>query len=255
VTDTESLTSDELDRYARPLALDEWGEDAQLAVKRAGALVVGAGALGSPVALYLAAAGVGRLGILDSELVEPADLARQVAHFTPDVGQSKAQTAAFKLRYLNPEVRVETYPARLDEDNAPALIESYDVVADCSGTRATHHAVNDACCAASTPLVTAGLAGFGGWVLAVRPGSSACYRCVFGDRPSAGPARMGALGPVAGVVGSLQALEALALLAGAPAPVLDRVLRVDLGAPALTAERTARRAECPACGATPAPGT
>lgn len=247
-----ALSGDELERYSRQLVLPEWSEAAQLRVKRASVLVLGAGALGSPAALYLAAAGVGRLGLADPDAVEPSNLARQVIHFTPDIGVPKALSAAAKLRFLNPDIVVEPYQVRLEPENARALVAGHDCVLDCSDSFATRYAVNDACCAEGTPLVEAGVLGFRGLVMAIRPGESACYRCAFPDPPAPGAvpscAEAGVLGPVAGVVGSWQALEALKLTARVGEPLLDRLLEWDGLSAQVTEVHTARRADCPACG-------
>ena len=156
------LSDAELERYGRQLVLPEWGRAAQPAVGEASVLVIGAGALGSPVALYLAGAGVGRIGIVDDDAVELSNLHRQLLHFTPDVGVPKAESAAAKLRFLNPEVVVEPYRVRVDADNAAALVEGQDLVVDCSDSFATRYAVNAACCAARVPLVEGGVIGLPG---------------------------------------------------------------------------------------------
>jgi molybdopterin-synthase adenylyltransferase len=248
------LTEEDLERYSRQLVLPEWSSEAQERLKGASVLVVGAGALGSPAALYLAAAGVGRLGIVDDEEVEVSNLARQVLHFTPDVGEPKALSAAGKLAFLNPGVIVDPYPARLDAANAAAMVSGHDLVVDCSDSFATRYDVNDACCAAGVDLVEGGALGLSGLVLAVRPGRSACYRCAFPTPPPAGAvpscAQAGILGPVAGIVGSLQALEALKLLTGLGEPLLDRILQVDAADAGFTVVHTRRRPDCPACGPT-----
>ena len=147
------LAEAELERYSRQLVMPEWSEAAQRALAAASVLVVGAGALGSPVALYLAGAGVGRLGIVDADDVELSNLHRQILHFTPDIGVPKAHSAAAKLGFLNPGVVVEPYQVRLDAANAAGLIEGADLVVDCSDSFATRYAVNAACCAARIPLV------------------------------------------------------------------------------------------------------
>jgi molybdopterin/thiamine biosynthesis adenylyltransferase len=240
------------ERYSRQLVLPEWSEAAQLALREASVLVVGAGALGSPVATYLAGAGVGRLGIVDDDAVEVSNLHRQHLHFTPDVGAPKAESAAAKLRFLNPDVVVEPYRVRLDETTAAGLVAGQDLVVDCSDSFATRYAVNAACCAAGVPLVEGGVVGTSGLVMAIRPGESACYRCAFGDPPPAGSApscaQAGVLGPAAGVVGSLQALEALKLLAGVGRPLLDAFLQVDLADPQFLRVAVRRRPDCPDCG-------
>ena len=233
-----------LERYSRQLVLPEWSEAAQRAIGDASVLVVGAGALGSPVATYLAGAGVGRLGVVDDEDVELSNLHRQHLHFTPDVGLPKAHSAVAKLSYLNPDVVVEPYQARFN----PAMLDGQDLVVDCTDSFASRYAVNAACCAARVPLVEGGVTGLAGLVMAIRPGETACYRCAFPDAPPAGPscAEAGVLGPAAGVIGSLQALEALKLLAGLPA-LTDAFLQIDLATLDFLRVRTARRDDCQDC--------
>jgi len=244
------LSEAELERYSRQLVLPEWGEAAQRAVSEASVLVIGAGALGAPVALYLAGAGVGRIGIVDDDAVELSNLQRQLLHFTPDVGVPKAESAAAKLRFLNPDVVVEPYQVRVEAGNAPALIEGQDLVVDCSDSFATRYAVNAACCAARVRLVEAGVVGMSGLVMSIKPGRSACYRCAFPAAPADAPrcADAGVLGPAAGVIGSLQALEALKLLTGVAPAIADGFLQVDLATTEFLRVHAARRADCPDCG-------
>ena len=236
-----------LERYSRQLVLPQWSEAAQDALGAASVLVVGAGALGSPVAAYLAGAGVGRLGIVDDGDVELSNLHRQHLHFTPDVGVPKAHSAATKLGFLNPEVQVEPYQARFD----PAMVSGQDLVVDCTDSFDTRYAVNAACCAARVPLVEGGVTGLGGLVMSIRPGVSACYRCAFPHAPPPGAApscaEAGILGPAAGVIGSLQALEALKLLAGLPGALTGAFLQVDLAAGDFLRVAVARRDGCPDC--------
>ncbi len=165
------------------MVLPEWSEAAQLALRGASVLVVGAGALGSPVALHLAGAGAGRLGIVDADDVELSNLHRQHLHFTPDIGVPKAHSAAAKLGFLNPETVVEPYQVRLDEANAAGLVAGHDLVVDCSDSFATRYAVNAACCDAGVPLVQGGVLGTSGLVMSIRPRESACYRCAFPEPP------------------------------------------------------------------------
>jgi molybdopterin/thiamine biosynthesis adenylyltransferase len=242
------LSDEEVERYSRQLVLPAWSEAAQVALREASVLVVGAGALGSPVAAYLAGAGVGRLGIVDSDAVELSNLHRQTLHFTPDLGVPKAESAAAKLRFLNPEIVVEPYQARF----APAMVEGADLVVDCSDSFETRYEVNGACCAARVPLVEGGVMGLSGLVMAIRPGVSACYRCAFPEPPPPGAvptcAEAGVLGPAAGVIGSLQALEALKLLAGLDGALLDAFLQVDLHDHAFLRVAVSRRADCRDCG-------
>jgi len=241
----------ELERYSRQLVMPEWSEAAQRALAEASVLVVGAGALGSPVALYLAGAGVGRLGIVDADDVELSNLHRQILHFTPDIGVPKAHSAAAKLGFLNPGVVVEPYQVRLDAANAAGLIEGADLVVDCSDSFETRYAVNAACCAARIPLVEAGVLGTSGLVMGIRPGETACYRCAFPDAPPSAPtcAEAGVLGPASGTIGSLQALEALKLLTGVGEPLLDAFLQADLATLTFLRVAVQRRADCPDCGA------
>src|SRR5947209_11806862 len=181
-----TLTEAEIERYSRQLVLPEWSAAAQYRLRRSCAVVVGAGALGSPAATYLAAAGVGRLGIVDSDAVELSNLARQPLHFSPDIGLMKAENAVVKLSALNPESQVEAYPVALTPDNAEPIVMGADVVIDCSDSFETRYAVNAACCAQRVPLVEAGVLGFGGLVMSIRPGLSACYRCAFDVAPPVG---------------------------------------------------------------------
>ncbi len=246
------LSGEEVLRYSRQLVLDDWSEAAQLALRAASVLVVGTGALGSPVALYLAGAGVGRIGILDADVVELSNLHRQLLHFTPDVGGPKVQSAAAKLRFLNPEVEIAPYEVRLEPANAAGLLEGHDLVVDCSDSFETRYAVNAACCAARIPLVEGGVLGLSGLVMAIVPGQSACYRCAFPDPPPAGAqatcAQAGVLGPAAGVVGSLQALEALKLLTGFAPALTDAFLQVELSDLTQIRVAAAPRLDCPDCG-------
>ena len=245
------LSDAELDRYSRQLVLPQWGAAAQLALRDASVLVVGAGALGSPVALYLAGAGVGRLGIVDGDVVEPSNLHRQLLHYTPDEGVLKAHSAAAKLEFLNPEVEVVPYAVGLEAGNAAGLLSGHDLVVDCSDSFATRYTVNAACCAAGLPLVEGGAVGLSGLVMSIRPGETACYRCAFPTAPPPGAqptcAQAGMLGPAAGVVGSLQALEALKLITGFAEPTTDAFLQVELADPGFVRVAVGRRAGCPDC--------
>jgi molybdopterin/thiamine biosynthesis adenylyltransferase len=236
-----------LERYSRQLVLPQWSEAAQRALGDASVLVVGAGALGSPVATYLAGAGVGRLGIVDDGEVELSNLHRQHLHFTPDLGVPKAHSAVAKLGFLNPDIVIEPYQAAFNA----AMVEGQDLVVDCTDSFETRYAVNAACCAAGVPLVEAGVVGTSGLVMAIRPGETACYRCAFPQAPPPGAAptcaEAGVLGPAAGVIGSLQALEALKLLAGLPGVLTDAFLQVDLAAHDFLRVAVRRRDDCPDC--------
>lgn len=245
------LSDQELKRYSRQLVLPDFGVEAQLTLKQARVVVVGAGALGAPVAGYLAAAGVGRIDIIDGDQVELSNLQRQLLHFQPDVGHSKAESVAGKLGLLNSEVLAQPFPARLEDKNAAALLTGHDVVVDCSDNFDTRYLVNATCVGEGLPLVEGGVVGLLGLVTTIIPGSSACYRCMFpeADRVNAGDncEEAGILGAVAGTVGSIQALEAIKLVAGLGRPLTDRVLQIDGSDLTLTTVRAQRRPDCPVC--------
>lgn len=244
-----ALSEREIERYSRQLVLPEWSGAVQERLREATAVVVGAGALGSPAAAYLAAAGVGRLGVVDGDWVEISNLQRQFLHFTPDIDAQKSESAAQKLGLLNTEITVEPYPVEVDGDNADAIVMGADVVLDCTDSFETRYLINEACCAQRVPLVEAGALGFGGMVMAIRPGETACYRCAFPTAPTNAPScrDAGMLGAVAGVIGSLQALEALKLLTGVGDTPGDRILQFDGLTLQHTLVRTSRRADCSAC--------
>jgi adenylyltransferase/sulfurtransferase len=229
--------------------LPEWSGAVQERLSKASAVVVGAGALGSPAAAYLAAAGVGRLGIVDGDWVEISNLQRQFLHYTPDIEAQKAESAAQKLGVLNTEIAVEPYPVEVDADNVEALVMDADVVVDCTDSFETRYLINDACCVQRVPLVEGGALGFGGMVMAIRPGETACYRCAFPTAPPEAPScrDAGMLGAVAGVIGSLQALEALKLLSGVGTAPGDVIVQFDGLSLTQTLVRTSRRSDCSAC--------
>ncbi len=244
-----TLSDSELERYSRQLVLPEWSGAAQESLREASVIVVGAGALGSPVATYLAAAGVGHIGVVDHDAVELSNLHRQPLHFTPDLGLPKAGNAVVKLSALNPEVQVDQYPVRLDAANAEAIVTGASLVVDCSDSFDTRYVVNDACCAQRVPLVEAGVLGFTGLVMSIQPGESACYRCAFPTQPIDAPScrDAGVLGAMAGIVGSIQALEAIKLLTGVGEPLLDTILQIDGASLEFTRVSTERDPACPAC--------
>jgi molybdopterin/thiamine biosynthesis adenylyltransferase len=200
--------------------------------------------------MYLAGAGIGRLGIADHDTVEVSNLHRQPLHFTPDVGAPKTESAAAKLRFVNPEIIVEPYQVRVDATNAPGLVEGQDLVVDCSDSFETRYAVNAACCEAGVDLVEGGVVGWTGLVMTIVPRRTACYRCAFPTEPADARscAEAGVLGPAAGVLGSLQALEALKFLTGVQPPLVDEFLSVDLATLETLRVSVRRRHDCPDCG-------
>ena len=232
------LSPDELERYARHIVLREVGGPGQAALKRARVLVVGAGGLGAPVLLYLAAAGVGTLGIVDDDTVSLSNLQRQVIHGTPEIGDPKVESAAAAIARLNPHVGVERHAVRLAAANALALIGQYDLVADGSDNFATRYLVSDACYLAKRPLVTAAVGSFDGTLTTIRaheraPGGAPnpTYRCLFPEPPPAGSvpacAEAGVLGALTGVLGSLMALETIREIVGFGEGLVGRLLMVD----------------------------
>jgi adenylyltransferase/sulfurtransferase len=232
------LSADELERYARHIVLHEVGGPGQAALKRARVLVVGAGGLGAPAMLYLAAAGVGTLGVIDDDVVALSNLQRQVIHATPDLGRPKVETAAAAIARLNPHVTVEPHAARLAAENALALISQYDLVADGSDNFATRYLVSDACFFAKKPLVTAAVGVFDGTLTTIRAHETNAdgrpnptYRCLFPDPPPEGAipacAEAGILGAFTGVIGSLLALEVIREIVGFGEGLVGRLLMVD----------------------------
>ncbi|GJD34907.1 HesA/MoeB/ThiF family protein [Methylobacterium aerolatum] len=233
-----ALQSDEIERYARHLVLAEIGGPGQARLKAARVLVVGAGGLGAPLIQYLAAAGIGTIGIVDDDVVSLSNLQRQVIHDTAAVGRPKVESAAEAVTRLNPHVSVEGHPHRLTEANAAALIARYDVVADGSDNFATRYLVSDACFTAARPLVTAALGRFDGTLTTLRPHETGpdghpnpTYRCLFPSPPPPGSvppcAEAGVLGALAGVMGSLMAMEVIRAIAGFGEPLVGRLLMID----------------------------
>jgi adenylyltransferase/sulfurtransferase len=232
------LSSDELERYARHIVLREVGGPGQAALKRARVLVIGAGGLGAPVLQYLAAAGIGTLGIIDDDTVALSNLQRQVIHGTPEIGQPKVASAAAAIARLNPHVAVELHAARLVAANALDLIGQYDLVADGSDNFTTRYLVSDACYLARRPLVTAAVGTFDGTLTTIRAHERAAdgapnptYRCLFPEPPPAGSvpacAEAGILGALTGVLGSMMALEAIREIVGFGEGLVGRLLMVD----------------------------
>jgi molybdopterin/thiamine biosynthesis adenylyltransferase len=232
------LTSDELERYARHIVLREVGGPGQAALKAASVLVVGAGGLGAPVLMYLAAAGVGQLGVVDDDTVSLSNLQRQIIHFTPDIGCPKVDSAAAKIHALNPHVKFAAHAARLDADNAMALIGGYDLVLDGSDNFETRYLVSDACFLAGKPLITAALGMFDGSLTTIRAHEknaegqfNPTYRCLFPEPPPPGTvpacAEAGVMGALAGVLGSMMALEAIREIVGFGEGLVGRLLMVD----------------------------
>ncbi len=246
------LTRDELQRYSRHLLLPEVGVEGQRKLKAARVLLVGAGGLGSPAALYLAAAGVGTLGIVDFDVVDVTNLHRQVIHGTSDVGRPKLQSATDRLREVNPFVTIEPYETRLTSANAIEIISKYDIVVDGTDNFQTRYLVNDACVLTGKPNVYGSIFRFDGQASVFCTPEGPCYRCLYREPPPAGMvpscAEGGVLGILPGLVGTIQATEAIKLILGIGEPLIGRLLLIDsLGARQRTV-KIRRDPTCPACG-------
>jgi adenylyltransferase/sulfurtransferase len=233
-----AFTPQEVERYARHIVLREVGGAGQQALQASRMLVVGAGGLGAPAILYLAAAGVGTIGIVDDDRVSLSNLQRQVIHRTEDIGEEKTESAARAVKSLNPHVAVETHAMRLNAANAEALIGGYDIVLDGSDNFVTRYAVSDACYRARRPLVTAALGTFDATLTTIRAHESGpdgspnpTYRCLFPEAPPAGLvpscAEAGVLGALAGMIGAMMALEAIREVVGFGEGLVGRLLHVD----------------------------
>jgi len=251
------MEDQDLLRYSRHILLEEFGIDGQARVSAGHALVIGAGGLGSPVALYLAAAGVGRITLVDDDEVDLTNLQRQIAHSTARVGQAKVESAAAAMRDINPEIRIETHVQRADGALLDRLVAAADVVIDCSDNFATRHAVNRACVAHAKPLVAGAAIRFDGQlsVYDTRDAASPCYACLFppdADFEETRCAVLGVFAPVVGTIGTLEANEALKLLAGIGPSLAGSLLMFDGRRTAFDTLRVARDPGCSVCGHRPA---
>ena len=249
-----TLDASERERYSRHLLLPEIGAGGQEKLKAARVLVIGAGGLGSPASLYLAAAGVGTLGIVDHDRVELSNLQRQLLFDTANVGASKALSAQARLRALNPEINVIAHELELRATNALELLRQYDYVLDGSDRLATRYLVNDACVLLQRPLVSAAIHRFEGQAMTYVPGLGPCYRCLFPESAEGvvpNCAEAGVLGVLPGMLGALQATETIKLVLGLGTPLLGRLLTYDALAMQWREFRFARREDCAVCGARP----
>jgi molybdopterin/thiamine biosynthesis adenylyltransferase/rhodanese-related sulfurtransferase len=249
------LSPDELVRYARHLSLPDVGREGQERLRAARIVVIGAGGLGSPAALYLAAAGVGTLGIVDADRVELSNLQRQILHGTARVGVPKVASAAERIRDLNPHVQVEPHELRLDAACAADVLRSYDVVVDGSDNFPTRYLVNDSCVWLGKPLVYGSIFRFEGQVSVFDASRGPCYRCLYAEPPPPdlvpNCAEGGVLGVLPGIIGSLQALEALKLALGVGDPLVARLVLFDALALSFRELRLRKDPDCPVCGARP----
>ena len=250
--ENHALTPDELRRYGRHLVLDEVGVDGQKKLKAAKVLLVGAGGLGSPAALYLAAAGVGTLGLVDFDEVDITNLQRQIIHGTRDVGRPKLDSATDRIRDVNPHVHVERYDTALTSANALEIARDYDVVVDGTDNFPTRYLVNDTCVLLGKPNAFGSVLRFEGQASVFAAKTGPCYRCLFREPPPAGLvpscAEAGVLGVLPGLIGTIQATEAVKLILGAGEPLIGRLLLVDALTMQFRTIQVRRDPECPACG-------
>jgi molybdopterin/thiamine biosynthesis adenylyltransferase/rhodanese-related sulfurtransferase len=246
------MTEAQSKRYSRHLLIPEVGEQGQFKLLDSKVLLIGAGGLGSPAAYYLAAAGVGTLGIIDADVVEESNLQRQILHNTKRVGQYKAESAKESIEALNPDVKVITYIERLDETNVASIIADYDVIIDGTDNFPTRYLLNDAALIANKPVVHGSVFRFEGQVTVFKPYEGPCYRCLYPEPPPAALApscaEAGVLGVLPGVIGTLQAVETIKLLLDIGDPLVGRMMTYDALAGEFSELRLFRDPNCPACG-------
>jgi adenylyltransferase/sulfurtransferase len=250
-----TLSNEEILRYSRHLIMPEVAMEGQLKLKAARVLCIGAGGLGSPLALYLAAAGVGTLGLVDFDVVDYTNLQRQVLHFTGDVGRSKLDSAIDKLRAINPFVQIERFDTLLNSHNALEIFRGFDIIADGTDNFATRYLVNDACVLTGKPNVYASIFRFEGQASIFATKDGPCYRCLYPEPPPPGLvpscAEGGVLGVLPGLLGVIQATEVIKLILGAGEPLIGRLVLVDALAMRFRELRVRKNKECPVCGDNP----
>lgn len=247
------LTNEQKERYARHIALPEAGEEGQKKLLQGKALIIGAGGLGSPAAMYLAAAGVGTLGIADADTVDLSNLQRQIAHGTEDIGIAKVESMKKTINKINPDVEVRAYQMLAGEDNIMELLGGYDFVIDATDNFKAKFLINDACVKAGKPFSHGGILHFQGQLMTYVPGRGPCYRCIFRTPPQEGAVpdcrQVGIIGAMAGVIGSLQALEAVKYLLGAGELLTGKLLTYDaLKMEFRTVKLPGHVPDCPVCG-------
>lgn len=246
------LTVEQKERYARHLILEGVGEEGQQKLLGGSVLVIGAGGLGSPALLYLTAAGVGRIGVVDSDVVEISNLQRQILHNSEKIGWPKVDSAAATLNPINPGVELVTWRLRVTADNINALIKEYDFVIDATDNFESKFLINDACVAAGRAYSHGGILRYSGQTMTIIPGESPCYRCIFPEEPESEDAiacsKAGVLGVLPGIIGTLQATEAIKYLTGVGGLLTGRLLTYDSAAMKFREIAVRRNAACPACG-------
>jgi len=249
------LTEDQIERYSRQILLPEVGGKGQEKLLNGRVLIIGAGGLGAPVALYLAAAGVGTIGIADPDAVDTSNLQRQVIHFSSDVGRAKVTSAQEKMGAINPGVKVNIYPEWINAANIAAAISDYDFVIDGTDNFAAKFIINDACVLCEKPYSHAGILRFEGQTITIKPGESACYRCVFPVPPPADAiptcAQAGVIGVLPGLLGMIQATEAIKFLLGKGDLLTGRLLSYNALTMKFREIPINRNPDCPVCGVKP----
>lgn len=253
--DSENLSKEELIRYSRQILLPEMGEDGQKKLKEARVLIVGAGGLGSPAAIYLAAAGVGRIGIVDHDRVELVNLQRQILHATPDVGRMKTGSAVEKMAALNPLIKIDRHNLKLTSRNALQIVEQYDMVIDGTDNFPTRYLLNDACALLGKPYIYGSIYRFEGQVTVFDARTGPCYRCLFPEPP---PPHLvpscdvgGVIGVLPGIIGSLQAMEAIKLILGIGEPLTGKLLLFDALKMSFNKLKIRKVPQCVLCGENP----
>src|SRR5436190_348025 len=250
-----SLSPQEVARYSRHLIMPEVALEGQKRLKAASVLLIGAGGLGSPLGLYLAAAGVGRIGLVDFDVVDFSNLQRQVLHGTPDVGRPKLHSARDRLQAINPEVKLDLYETKLTSANAMEIFKPYDIVIDGTDNFATRYLVNDACVLLKKPNVYGSIFRFDGQASVFAPPAGPCYRCLYPEPPPPGEvpscAEGGVLGILPGLVGCIQATEAVKLILGKGSPLIGRLLLYDALQMSFQEFKVRRNPKCPMCGDKP----
>ncbi len=249
------LTEQQIERYSRHIILEQVGGAGQEKLLSSKVLIVGAGGLGAPAALYLAAAGVGTIGIIDYDRVDLTNLQRQIIHHTADLGTEKVNSAKAKIQAINPDVTVQTYQTRVTAENIREIVRQYDFVIDGTDNFPAKFLVNDACYFEKVPFSHAGILRFDGQLITVLPGETTCYRCIFHSPPPVGAvpscSQAGVLGVLAGVIGSLQATEAIKYLLGVGKLLTGILLTYDALKMDFRAVKLNRNPNCPLCGKNP----